>query len=277
MDFAVLARIAKVVAIVGFLLPWVTYSCSGQPLLTATGFDLATGQLAIHNPMNGAIEQHSGAPDVWLTVAGGVIILGLLIGLLGGARDAAGLMLITSLAALALSVLGMQSAHNLRQQQASANSNQVFDQAAVAMVTVQNRSGYYVTLISLVTAAVLCVAELANGPAPRTAKMPARSPPKPAAPSGQGPDADLAFWDGMADRSDPDLLEEYLVRYPRGRFADLARKRLDRSSKVLDPPSSAVASAPAMSAFCPDCGKSIEFESKFCEHCGSDVRLTTPT
>ena len=41
-------------------------------------------------------------------------------------------------------------------------------------------------------------------------------------------DPDTTFWDSAADKTDPDHLEEYLVRFPDGRFAELARTRLQR-------------------------------------------------
>ncbi len=42
-------------------------------------------------------------------------------------------------------------------------------------------------------------------------------------------DPDTTFWDGLADKNDPDALEEYLVRHPTGRFAELAKRRLERA------------------------------------------------
>src|SRR5579885_124847 len=41
-------------------------------------------------------------------------------------------------------------------------------------------------------------------------------------------DADTAFWDSI-DKRDPDALEEYLVRFPAGKFVQLARSRLERA------------------------------------------------
>jgi membrane protein YdbS with pleckstrin-like domain len=49
---------------------------------------------------------------------------------------------------------------------------------------------------------------------------------------GGAPDPDLAFWDGMSDKNDPDLLEEYLIRFPEGRFAGLARTKLARQIRA---------------------------------------------
>ena len=37
MDYLLLGRVAKLAALLGFVLPWVTVSCSGTEILTATG------------------------------------------------------------------------------------------------------------------------------------------------------------------------------------------------------------------------------------------------
>ena len=39
-------------------------------------------------------------------------------------------------------------------------------------------------------------------------------------------DADTTFWDSIVDKRDQDSLEEYLVRFPEGRFVTLAKQRL---------------------------------------------------
>ena len=44
-DFNVLARLTKLIALLGFFLPWVAVSCSGKEIATGTGWGLMTGHL----------------------------------------------------------------------------------------------------------------------------------------------------------------------------------------------------------------------------------------
>ena len=73
-----LGRIAKVVALLLFVLPWVTVSCADQTLVSMTGVDLATGHISMAaNPMGGpsaaaAPSEHGG--DL-LVIIGAVLIL----------------------------------------------------------------------------------------------------------------------------------------------------------------------------------------------------------
>jgi glucan phosphoethanolaminetransferase (alkaline phosphatase superfamily) len=163
MDFAVIARVAKIIAVVGFLLPWVTYSCAGQHFATLSGVDLATGQFTVHNTANGAAEHHSVSPNLWLIAALVVIALGLLAGFIVKGSNAVNLMLASSLGALALSFGGMQVAHNRDQHQVSANNAQQLDQATLAAVQIDNQYGYYITLLSLAGAAGACVLSFTVG------------------------------------------------------------------------------------------------------------------
>ena len=71
-----LARIAKVVALLLFLLPWVTVSCAEQTLISMSGIDLATGSVTMTNPVTGVSESPPGAgKGDLLVIVGAVLIL----------------------------------------------------------------------------------------------------------------------------------------------------------------------------------------------------------
>jgi hypothetical protein len=98
-------------------------------------------------------------------------------------------------------------------------------------------------------------------------------------------DPDTAFWDSMTDKNDPDLLEEYLIRFPAGRFAQLARNKLERKgfqTAVATEPTApkpqpnvielgSASPAQPKSIVCNGCDATLEPESKFCTDCGSAV------
>lgn len=71
-----LARIAKVLALFFFLLPWVTVSCAEQTLVSMTGLQLATGDVTMVNPMTNQTESPPGANggDMFVII-GAVLIL----------------------------------------------------------------------------------------------------------------------------------------------------------------------------------------------------------
>ena len=46
-------RGSKLLALLFFLLPWVTVSCADQTLVSMSGLDLATGSVTTHNPLTG--------------------------------------------------------------------------------------------------------------------------------------------------------------------------------------------------------------------------------
>ena len=211
MNLGAMARIAKIVAVVGFFLPWVLVSCSNQTLFSATGVDLAMGSVNIHNPMNGAVEHHNGHADVPILLAMMAIAIGLVGTFLLARRDAARLMLGTSLAALLLSFAGVQAAHDPQRLKSgpgeAGQSDGGLGDAALAMVKVENRFGYYLTLLGLTAAAGFSFAALYGVGTLRTraselgglgggrrlaiaaqAAFPARR-------------SDIA-WDGMADKND---------------------------------------------------------------------------
>jgi len=86
-------------------------------------------------------------------------------------------------------------------------------------------------------------------------------------------DRDTVFWDGLADKNDPDLLEEYLIRFPNGRFAQLARSKLDRvggraTRVVSSAPLGLAPPAASLGRRCRNCGARWDPDSRFCSDCG---------
>jgi hypothetical protein len=100
--------------------------------------------------------------------------------------------------------------------------------------------------------------------------------------SGANDDQDTAFWDSVGDKNDVDHLEEYLTRFPQGRFAQLAQSRLERKGIVAPVPFEMAANPlpvateahmpiqPAQT-WCAGCGVALEPDSKFCADCGESV------
>jgi uncharacterized caspase-like protein len=62
-----------------------------------------------------------------------------------------------------------------------------------------------------------------------------RAPAAPSAPAIDPVRFDLAFWNEIKDRNNPDELRAYLEQYPNGRFATLARTRLSQAAAAAVP------------------------------------------
>jgi hypothetical protein len=77
LGFMNLARGAKLVALLLFLLPWVTISCAEQTLATMSGVDLATGSVTMHNPMTGQSERPPGNEGPDYPVLAAALLIGL--------------------------------------------------------------------------------------------------------------------------------------------------------------------------------------------------------
>jgi len=84
-------------------------------------------------------------------------------------------------------------------------------------------------------------------------------------------DGDAACWDSLPDKNDPDCLEEYLVRFPQGRFAALATRKLVRLGVTPPEPS-----AGRLSFACQGCSSPLEEDASFCSGCGARVSFAVP-
>jgi hypothetical protein len=192
-----LARIAKVIALLLFVLPWVTISCAEQPLITMSGVDLATGHVMMHNPMTGATESPPGANggDMWVILAALLILAGLaatfiLKGRKGLIADMAG----AALAALALAYTVLvripKEAHTGAAGPAGpagpvASGGPSPEQIA-QMIHINVQIGFWLTLLALVAAIVFDILAMKRAPAPAAY---AAAPAPPAEPPPPPPDA----------------------------------------------------------------------------------------
>ena len=84
---------------------------------------------------------------------------------------------------------------------------------------------------------------------------------------------DIAFWDSLKDKNDPDSLEEYLTRFPNGDFSKLALTRLERGGRPWAVVSTAIAANEATLDTCEKCGSMLDLESQFCSDCGHAVSM----
>ncbi len=163
-------RIPKGVALLAFLLPWMTVSCSGQPLVKASGFGLAFGRVSA---MGEAVSASDGASmNIWLILALLAIAGGLFL-LFARGREAAKLVLATSAAALVLILVGTYrySKDAIMAEAAKNGSNGSMDQAALAMIQVEWHFGYWLALLSLIAAAAMAWLVTSGKEAEAEAKM----------------------------------------------------------------------------------------------------------
>lgn len=154
-----LARGAKGVALLLFLLPWVTISCAGQELATLSGMDLATGSVTVANPMTGATETPPGAGerDIPVIAAALLILLSLAATFVlkrgqaalvaaGGAAVAAVLISYTVL---------VRVPARMRESAAAEGAAGMNQQEIANMISVDVAIGFWLTLAALIAAVAL--------------------------------------------------------------------------------------------------------------------------
>lgn len=180
-DFNQIARLGKLVALLGFFLPWVTVSCSGTEILQATGWQLMTGDPQPAGPLEGMADQRRQAEDsepaVIIIAAFAVILIGLGTSLVTRAQTAAISMLVCAVLGIGISYYGVQNMRSeLRreitetqsEQQGALGDTAIFsaDQqremsSAIAdSIDVEEQEGYVVTHSGLVLAALFSLLTL---------------------------------------------------------------------------------------------------------------------
>lgn len=282
----ILIRIGKGVALLGFVLPWVVVSCSGQPVAKATGLSLAMGQMSTVNPTNGVSAVQHGTPDLWILLALAVVIAGLIASFVKVGRDGARYSLMAAAGAALLSIIGVATLHGSIVAAASKsggeNGAQQLGAAAANAFQVNIQYGFWITLLGLSGAAgaafmILTGREGMLQTAVASIHDPVAKPnPKPA------DDDDTAFWDKMGDKNDVDQLHEYLIRFPEGRFRTLALSKLERAgvqplmTSAENPPAPRaepeIAAAPSVPGkTCVGCEAPLADAAAFCTECGKAV------
>jgi len=200
MNFLLIGRVAKLAALLAFLLPWVTVSCSGTVLFEATGVQLMTGDIQA-NPALSSSDQASaedGEPSIPAIAAFAAIALGLLLSLATKGRAAAVVIMIGAVAGIGLSYYTVENLNDALASQmqgetpeASQQQPQTLDEAfamsmsqlsgqsqssdasqLAAALQVREQEGYWATLLALGVALIMALLVLAGAGAQATAPAP---------------------------------------------------------------------------------------------------------
>jgi hypothetical protein len=174
-----LARVAKVIALLLFVLPWVTVSCAEQTLISMSGVDLATGTITMTNPVTGVSESPPGAGKGDLLVIAGAVLILLSLAATFVLRSRAGTLAALAGSALAGASLGytvlvrIPTSARAGALTSGGGGGSGMSQAQLAeMVHVNIEIGFWLTLAALAAAIVLDVLALKEAGAQAVAAPP---------------------------------------------------------------------------------------------------------
>lgn len=146
-------KVPKAVALLAFLLPWMSVSCSNNQLVSATGLGLTMGKFTSELPGR---APSTGEWNLYLVIAIAAIVIGLVTAFLRRGRVAAGLSLSTTAAALLFIWLGTsrytKSAVLEQASKTRATGVSEMEQAAAAMIHVHWHYGYWLAVGALLAA-----------------------------------------------------------------------------------------------------------------------------
>ena len=153
------ARALKLLALLLFVLPWVTVSCADQTLISMSGMDLATGSVTAHNPLTGetTTPPSAGKPDLPVLAAALLIAAALLLSFVL-ARSQAVLVSITALAAAAALICYTVLVRIPTQVRADASAQAAQGTSRMDLadvIRVETAPGFWLTLAALIAAIVL--------------------------------------------------------------------------------------------------------------------------
>ena len=147
-------KIPKTIALLAFLLPWMTVSCSNTKVAEANGWELVLGR--IRPVMQSASDAASRADHLnpYLAAAVALIVVGLILSLMR--KRMAAWVVATSLGALALIWAGAQQYTPQRLADAAKSGREAnMDEIATSVIRIDWQIGYWVALGALAVAAVL--------------------------------------------------------------------------------------------------------------------------
>ena len=173
MDYLMLARVGKLAALAGFFLPWVTVSCSGNPLLEATGWQLMTGDPQPAGSFAGAEQDptENAEPNAVVILAFAALLAGLALSFVLKGRQAAIATLSAAVLAIALSFYSMSNirselAREIESAPSGTSMEDSFARAAAGAIRVEEEEGFWVSVGGMGAAGVLALLLLASGAAP---------------------------------------------------------------------------------------------------------------
>lgn len=151
-------KVPKGIALVAFVLPWFTVSCSGTKIVSATGFGIAFGRFTSELP-NTDKTPGAGELNYLVLLALIAVAIGLAIAFTPQTRQKAAALIGTSVAALVLLWAGTlkYSKSTILAEAAKKNGGQTneMSEAAMAMIRIDWQFGYWLAILSLLAAGVM--------------------------------------------------------------------------------------------------------------------------
>ncbi|MEA3031610.1 MAG: hypothetical protein QOG13_2935 [Sphingomonadales bacterium] len=181
-----LARIAKVIALLLFVLPWVTISCAEQTLVSMSGVDLVTGHISMTNPMTGATESPPGmnGGDLFVMIGAALIVLSLIATfVLKGGKGWLVAAVGSAAAAICLAytvlvrIPGEARANPAAAAGGGGGAGGPTPEQIAQMIQIHVQIGFWLVLAALAAAVVLNVLAMKGGAAPVAVAVPAPPPP----------------------------------------------------------------------------------------------------
>jgi serine/threonine protein kinase len=125
---------------------------------------------------------------------------------------------------------------------------------SIAMVPVPQRRSPFIWIAAGVAALALAAGAVwmyrgrstPPAPAPVQTSATTAAAPAPSAPAVSDDAVELAFWNSIGSSNDPRLYREYLAKYPNGKFASVAKLKLQEPAKPIESPRPAPPASPSL-------------------------------